>query len=62
LSKKFQRKKAGLEDVIRAYQASTRLPAFVGTFEGVMDDKIKDPIEAAYTRKLQVRALVFEAL
>ena len=53
LSKKFQRKKAGLEDVIRAYQASTRLPAFVGTFEGIMDEKYKDPIDAAYTRKLQ---------
>jgi DNA mismatch repair ATPase MutS len=55
LSKKFQRGKAGLEDVIRAYQASTRLPAIVGTFEGIMDEKYKDPLDDEYTRKLQVR-------
>lgn len=53
LAKKFQRKKAGLEDVIRAYQACTRLPGLVGTFEGVMDEKYKDPLDAEYTTKLQ---------
>jgi DNA mismatch repair protein MSH2 len=63
LSKKFQRKKAGLEDVIRAYQASTRLPGLVGTLEAVMDEKYKDPLDAAYTKKLQVRNLhVFMAV
>jgi DNA mismatch repair protein MSH2 len=53
LAKKFQRKKAGLEDVVRAYQASTRLPGIIGTLEAVMDEKYKDPLDEEYTRKFE---------
>ncbi|KAF2402487.1 DNA mismatch repair protein [Trichodelitschia bisporula] len=53
LAKKFQRKKANLEDVVRAYQVAIRLPGFVGTLEGVMDEQYKDPLDTEYTRKLQ---------
>lgn len=53
LSKRFQRKKATLEDVVRAYQVVIRLPGFIGTFEGVMDEAYRDPLDAAYTTKLR---------
>lgn len=53
LSKKFQRGKANLEDVVRAYQVVIRLPGFIGTFEGVMDEAYRDPIDEAYTSKLR---------
>jgi DNA mismatch repair protein MSH2 len=53
LAKRFQRKKANLEDVVRAYQVVIRLPGFLGTFEGVMDEKYRDPLDAAYTTKLR---------
>ena len=53
LSKRFQRGKANLEDVIRAYQVVIRLPGFIGTFEGVMDEAYHDPINEAYTSKLR---------
>jgi DNA mismatch repair protein MSH2 len=53
MAKKFQRKTANLEDVIRAYQASTRLPGILGTLDGVMDEKYKDPLDAEYSSKLQ---------
>lgn len=53
LSKRFQRKKASLEDVVRAYQVVIRLPGFIGTFEGVMDEAYRDPLDAAYTTKLR---------
>lgn len=53
LAKKLQRGKANLEDVVRAYQAIIRLPGFIGTFEAVMDEVYKDPLEAAYTSKLR---------
>ncbi|KAI4123775.1 MAG: hypothetical protein LQ338_005102, partial [Usnochroma carphineum] len=52
LAKKFQRKVANLEDVVRAYQVAIRLPGFIGTLEGVMDEKYKDPLDAEYTSKL----------
>lgn len=52
LAKKFQRKMANLEDVVRAYQVAIRLPGFIGTLEGVMDEKYKDPLDAEYTSKL----------
>lgn len=54
LAKKFQRKVANLEDVVRAYQVALRLPELVGTFEGVMDEQYKDPLDDAYTSKLRV--------
>ena len=53
LSKRFQRNKASLEDVVRAYQVVIRLPGFIGTFEGVMDEAYRDPIDEAYTAKLR---------
>ncbi|KAF3763815.1 hypothetical protein M406DRAFT_51176 [Cryphonectria parasitica EP155] len=53
LAKKFQRNKANLEDVVRAYQAIIRLPGLVGTFEGVMDEAYRDPLDAAYTTRLR---------
>ncbi|KAL7619588.1 MSH2 protein [Parahypoxylon ruwenzoriense] len=53
LAKRFQRGKASLEDVVRAYQVVIRLPGFLGTLEGVMDEKHKDPLDEAYTNKLR---------
>ncbi|KAK7509874.1 muts domain V-domain-containing protein [Phyllosticta citriasiana] len=53
LAKKFQRKMANLEDVVRVYQVAIRLPGFLGTLEGVMDEQYKDPLDAQYTGKLQ---------
>ncbi|KAJ9148483.1 DNA mismatch repair protein msh-2 [Pleurostoma richardsiae] len=53
LSKRFQRNKANLEDVVRAYQVVIRLPGFLGTLEGVMDEAYRDPLDAAYTSKIQ---------
>ncbi|EJT75861.1 DNA mismatch repair protein msh-2 [Gaeumannomyces tritici R3-111a-1] len=53
LAKRFQRKKANLEDVVRTYQVVIRLPGFIGTLEGVMDEVYRDPIDATYTTKLR---------
>ncbi|KAK5171652.1 MutS-like protein [Oleoguttula sp. CCFEE 6159] len=53
LAKKFQRKMANLEDVVRAYQVAIRVPGFIGTLEGVMDEQYKDPLDAEYTNKLR---------
>ena len=52
LAKRFQRKLANLEDVVRAYQVAIRIPGFIGTLEGVMDEKYRDPLDAEYTSKL----------
>jgi len=59
LAKRFQRKIANLEDVVRAYQVVIRLPGFITTLEGVMDEKYRDPLDEAYTSKLKVN-LTFE--
>jgi DNA mismatch repair protein MSH2 len=53
LAKRFQRKIASLEDVVRAYQVVIRLPGFIGTLEGVMDEQYKDPLDDVYTLKLR---------
>ncbi|KAI9843089.1 MAG: MutS-like protein [Sclerophora amabilis] len=53
LAKRFQRKLANLEDVVRAYQVVIRIPGFIGTFEGVMDETLRDPLDAEYTTKLR---------
>ena len=55
LAKRFQRKMASLEDVVRAYQVVIRLPSFIATLEGVMDEQYRDPLDAEYTSKLRVR-------
>ncbi len=54
LAKRFQRKMASLEDVVRAYQVVIRLPGFIATLEGVMDEVYRDPLDAEYTSKLRV--------
>ncbi|KAK0712973.1 muts domain V-domain-containing protein [Lasiosphaeria miniovina] len=53
LAKRFQRNKANLEDVVRAYQVIIRLPGFLGTLEGVMDEAYRDPLDTVYTNKLR---------
>jgi DNA mismatch repair protein MSH2 len=53
LAKRFQRKLATLEDVVRAWQVVIALPGFIGTLEGVMDEKYRDPLDEAYTSKLR---------
>jgi DNA mismatch repair protein MSH2 len=53
LANRFQRNKANLEDVVRAYQVVIRLPGFLGTLEAVMDEQYKDPLDQAYTNKLR---------
>jgi DNA mismatch repair protein MSH2 len=53
LAKKFQRKLANLEDVVRAYQVAIRLPGFLGTLDAVMDEQYKDPLDAQYTSKIR---------
>ena len=62
LAKKFQRKKANLEDVVRAYQVAIRLPGLIGTFEGVMDEAYKDALDAEYTEKIRSFAGSFAKL
>jgi DNA mismatch repair protein MSH2 len=53
LTKKFQRKAANLEDVVRTYQVVIRLPGFLQTLESVMDEQYKDSLDAEYTSKLR---------
>jgi DNA mismatch repair protein MSH2 len=52
LAKRFQKKLANLEDVVRAYQVVIRLPGFINTLEAVMDEKYRDALDEAYTVKL----------
>lgn len=53
LSKRFQRNLARLEDVVQCYQVAVKIPDFVATLEGVMDEKYRDPLDAEYTNKLR---------
>ena len=53
LAKRFQKKLANLQDVVRAYQVVIRLPNIIGTLEGVIDEQYKDPLDEAYTTKLR---------
>ncbi len=63
LAKRFQRKLANLEDVVRAYQVVIRIPGFIGTLEGVMDEQYREPLDLEYTSKLRVsRVLDFGLL
>jgi DNA mismatch repair protein MSH2 len=62
LAKKFQRKVANLEDVVRAYQVVIRLPGFLGSLEAVMDEQYKEPLDAEYTSKLREYTTAFAGL
>ncbi|KAK2873725.1 MutS-like protein [Arthroderma sp. PD_2] len=53
LAKRFQRGMANLEDVVRVYQVVIRIPGFINSFEGVMDEKYQTPLDAEYTNKLR---------
>ncbi|GIJ87608.1 mutS-like protein [Aspergillus pseudoviridinutans] len=53
LAKRFQRKHANLEDVVRVYQVAIRLPGFVSSLENVMDEQYQTPLETEYTSKLR---------
>lgn len=53
LAKKFQRKTANLEDVVRMYQVVIRLPGFIEAFESVMDEAYKEALDEAYTNKFR---------
>ena len=56
LAKRFQRKLATLEDVVRAYQVVIRLPGFIAALDAVMDEAYASPLEEAYTAKLRSHA------
>lgn len=53
MTKRFQKKLATLEDVVRASQVVLSLPGFIGALEGVMDEKYQEPLEETYTSKLR---------
>ncbi|KUJ10688.1 DNA mismatch repair protein msh-2 [Mollisia scopiformis] len=53
LAKRFQRKMGNLEDVVRAWQVVVKLPDFINTLEGVMDEQYRDPLDEAYTSKIR---------
>ncbi|KAG9237861.1 DNA mismatch repair protein msh-2 [Amylocarpus encephaloides] len=53
LAKRFQKKMANLEDVVRAYQVVIRLPNFISTLESVMDEQYRDPLDEFYTTKFR---------
>ena len=62
MAKKFQRKKANLEDVVRMYQVAIRLPTLIATLEAVMDESYKNPLDESYTSKLKEYNLSFSKL
>lgn len=62
LAKKFQRKVANLEDVVRTYQVVIRLPGFLSSLESVMDEQYKEPLDAEYTNKLRQYTDAFAGL
>ncbi|KAJ5924597.1 hypothetical protein N7466_008784 [Penicillium verhagenii] len=53
LAKRFQRKQANLEDVVRVYQVAIRLPGFVHALGEVIDEDYQTPLEKEYTSKLR---------
>ncbi|KAJ5723203.1 hypothetical protein N7488_001238 [Penicillium malachiteum] len=53
LAKRFQKKQANLEDVVRVYQVAIRLPGFVHALEDIMDEAYQAPLEQEYTTKIR---------
>ncbi|KAF5390577.1 hypothetical protein D9757_002738 [Collybiopsis confluens] len=55
LSKRFQRKQASLEDVVRVYQVVLKLPGMIETLEGVQTEEEEYPnlLEEIYLQKLR---------
>ncbi|KAH7392298.1 muts domain V-domain-containing protein [Phaeosphaeria sp. MPI-PUGE-AT-0046c] len=62
LAKKFQRKVANLEDVVRAYQVVIRLPGILNSLESIMDEQYRDPLDAEYTDKIRQYSTAFGGL
>jgi DNA mismatch repair protein MSH2 len=62
LAKKFQRKVANLEDVVRAYQVVIRLPGFLSSLDSIMDEQYKDALDAEYTEKIRQYSTAFGGL
>jgi DNA mismatch repair protein MSH2/vacuolar protein sorting-associated protein IST1 len=62
LAKKFQRKVANLEDVVRTYQVVIRLPGILSSLEAVMDEQYKDALDAEYTNKVRQYTAAFAGL
>lgn len=53
LARKFQKKIANLEDVVRTWQVVTALPGFINALENVIDEQYKDHLDTTYTAKLK---------
>lgn len=53
MAKRFQRKLASLEDVVRAWQVVTKLPDIIRAFESVIDEQYQGPLDEAYTTKIR---------
>ncbi|KAJ5141477.1 hypothetical protein N7526_002472 [Penicillium atrosanguineum] len=56
LTKRFQKKQANLEDVVRVYQVAIRLPGFVNALQDVMDEQYQSPLEKEYTSKIRAHS------
>lgn len=53
LAKRFQRRQANLEDVVRLYQVAIRLPGFVASLDNVMDEQYQTALGTEYTSKIR---------
>jgi len=53
MAKKFQRRKADLQDVVRAYQAVIRIPDFIKSLEAVQEEPYKSALSLEYTNKFK---------
>ncbi|EGP86933.1 uncharacterized protein MYCGRDRAFT_72798 [Zymoseptoria tritici IPO323] len=62
LAKKFQRKKADLQDVVRTYQVAIRLPGFIEAFENAADESCKPALDSEYADKLRDYSGSFDKL
>lgn len=53
LSRKFEKKDATLEEVVRVYQTVVKIPNIIDAFERIEDDKYMSLIEESYLSKLK---------